>query len=104
MPRRLSDVINSKLELTSGLHHPLYILYERILNAAYVHANDGEKLDIDMALTAVVYVYNPLSRAAISALMQMPIKHTEAALSSLHSLIYIPSKPDIPISIPCLSL
>ena len=99
MPRRLSDVINSKLELTSALNHPLNILYERILNAAYAHANDGERLDIDMVLTAVVYVYNPLSRAAISTLMQMPIEHTKAALSSLHSLVFIPSESDMPISI-----
>ena len=98
MPRRLSDVINSKLELTSALIHPLNILYERILNAAYAHANDGEKLDIDLVLTAVVYVYNPLSIAAISALMQMPIEHTKAALSSLHSLVFIPSEPGMPIS------
>ena len=97
MPRRLSDVINSKLELTSGLN-PLHILYERILQAAYAHASNGERLDIDKVLTAVIYVYNPLSIAAISALMQMPIEHTEAALSSLHSLIYIPLKPDMPIS------
>ena len=32
MPRRLSDVVNSKLELTSGLNHPLNILYERVLD------------------------------------------------------------------------
>ena len=97
MPRRLSDVVNSKLELTSGLNDPLHMLYERILHAAYAHVNDGERLDIDMVLTAVVYVYNPLSIAAISALMQ--IEHTEAALSSLHSLIYIPSESYMPISI-----
>ena len=52
-----------------------------------------------MILTAVVYVYNPLTIAAISGLMEMPIEHTKAALSSLHSLAYIPSEPDIPISI-----
>ena len=99
MPRRLSDVVDSRLALTSGLNHPLYILYKRILNAAYAHANDGERLDIDMVLTAVVYVYDPLPIVAISTLMQMPMEHTETALSSLHSLIYIPSKPDMPISI-----
>ena len=99
MPRRLSDVVNSKLELTSDLNHPLHILYERILHAAYAHTNDGERLDIDMVLTAVVYVYNPLSIAGISALMQMSTEDTEAALSSLHSLTYIPSNPDMPISI-----
>ena len=69
------------------------------MHAAYDHVNDGERLEIDMVLTAVVYVYNPLSIAAISALMQMPIENTEAALSSLHSLTYIPSKPDMPILI-----
>jgi hypothetical protein len=100
MSRRLSDVVNSKLELTSGLNLPLHNLYENILDAAYADVNDGERFDIDKVLTAVVYVYNPLSIAAISALMQMPIEHTEAALSSLHSLIYIPSEDsDKPISI-----
>ena len=99
MPRCLSDVVNSKLELTSGLNNPLHILYERILQAAYADVNEGEKSEIDAVLTTVVYVYNPLSIAAISALMQMPKEHTEAALSSLHSLTYIPSKPDMPISI-----
>ena len=98
MPGRLSDVVNSKLE-TSGLNQPLHILYERILQSAYADANDREKLEIDTVLRAAVYVYNPLSIAAISALMQMSIEHTEAALFSLHSLIYIPSKPDMPISI-----
>ena len=97
MPGRLSDVVKCKLE-SSGLDHPLHILYERILHAAYADANDREILEINMALTAVVYVYNPLSIGAISALMQMSIEHTQAALSSLNSLIYIPSKFDMPIS------
>ena len=99
MPRRLSDVVNSKLEKIFGPNDPLHKLYERILHAAYADANDGERLDIDMVLTAVVYACDPLSIAAISTLMQIPIEHTETALSSLHSLIYIPSKPDMPISI-----
>ena len=99
MPRRLSDVVNSNLGITSCLNDPLHTLYERILHAAYDLANDGEKLEIDVVTTAVVYVYNPLSIAAISALTQMPIEHTKAALSSLHSLAYIPSKPDMPVSI-----
>ena len=98
MPRHLSDVVNSKLELTSGLN-PLHILYERILQAAYAHASNGERSDIDMVLTAVIYIYNPLSVASISELVQMPVEHTEAALSSLYSLIHIPLKPDMPISI-----
>ena len=100
MPQRLSDVVNLTLEATSGLTHPLDILYERILDAVYALTNQRERSNIDMVLTAVAYVYNPLSMTAISALMEMPIEHTMAALSSLHSLIYIPSQdPDMPISI-----
>ena len=35
----------------------------------------------------------------ISALGEIPMEHIQAALSSLHSLIYIPSEdPDVPIS------
>ena len=99
MSQRLSDVVNSKLEATSGVTHPLNILYERILDAAYASTNERERKDIDTILTAVIYVYNPLSINAISALMEIPIRHIEAALSSLHSLIYIPSQgPDRPIS------
>ena len=75
------------------------MLYERILDAAYEFANEMERKDIDITLTAVVYVYNPLSINGISALMELPINYIEAALSSLHSLIYIPSQgPNMPIS------
>ncbi|KAF8805798.1 WD40 repeat-like protein, partial [Phlegmacium glaucopus] len=99
MPQRLSDVVNMTLEATSDVTHPLDILYERILDAAYAFTNQKERINIEMVLTAVVYAYNPLSITAISALMQMPIEHTEAALSSLHALIYIPAQdPDVPIS------
>ena len=99
MPRHLSDVINFTLETTSGLTTPLYVLYERILNSAYTFTNQRERSNIEMVLTAVVYVYNPLSMTAISALVEIPIEDIQAALSPLHSLIYIPSEdPDIPIS------
>jgi hypothetical protein len=100
MPRRLSDVVNLVLRVTSGLIQPLHGLYERILDAAYDSTSTWEASDIYMVLTAIVYVYNHLSMNAISDLMQMPLEHTEAALSSLHSLIHIPSQnPDLPISI-----
>ena len=99
MSQRLSDVVNSKLEATSGVTHPLNILYERILDAAYAFTNERERKNIDIILTAVVYVYNPLSIKSLSILMEMPINQIETALSSLHSLIYIPSQgPDMPIS------
>ena len=45
--------------------------------------------DIGLVLQAIVYAYNPLSMTAISALMQISVEETVAALSSLHSLIYI---------------
>ena len=99
MPQCLLYVVNSKLEATSGVTHPLNIFYERILDAAYEFTNEGERKNIDKLLTVVVYVYNPLSIDAISTLMEIPINHIEAALSSLHSLIYVPSQgPDMPIS------
>jgi hypothetical protein len=99
MSQRLSDVVNLKLEATSGVTHPLNILYERILDVAYAFTNEKERKNIDIIVSAVVYVYNPLSINAISVLMEIPIKHIEAALSSLHSLIYIPSQgTDTPIS------
>ena len=85
-------MVDSKLEATSGVTHPLNILYERILDTAYAFTNEKERKDIDTILTTVVYVYNPLSINAISVLMEISIKQIEAALSSLHSLIYIPSQ------------
>ena len=92
MSQRLSDVVNSGLEATSGVTHPLNILYERILDDAYAFTSERERKNIDIILKAVVYVYNPLSINAISDLMEIPIKNIDAALSSLHSLIYIPSR------------
>ena len=95
MPRRLSYA----LKTPSGLTQPLDVLYERILDAAYASANEEESPDIGTVLTVVVYAYNPLSMTAISALVQMPIADIQAALSFLHSLIYIPSEdPSLPIS------
>ena len=100
MPQRLSDVVNFTLEMTSGLTTQLDVLYERILNAAYTFANQREKSNIQMVLMAIVYAYNPLSMTGISALVKIPIEQIQAALSSLHSLIHIPSQnPDVPISI-----
>ena len=100
MPQHLSDVVNFTLETTSGLTTPLNVLYERILNAAYISTNKRERSNIEMVLTAVVYAYNPLSMTAVSASVEIPIEQIQAALSSLHSLIYIPfDDPDIPISI-----
>jgi hypothetical protein len=100
MSQRLSDVVNLTLETTSGLTHSLDVLYERILDAAYASTYQREKLNIGWVLQAVVYAYNPLSMTAISALMQISVEETVAALSSLHSLIYIQSEdPDVPISI-----
>ena len=101
MAERLSDVVNSKLEAASisDVTHPLNILYERILDAAYAFTNERERKNINIVLSAVIYAFNPLSINAISALMEIPIKQIEAALSSLHSLIYIPSQgPHMPIS------
>ena len=100
MPQYLSEVVNLTLEATSGLTTQLDALYERILNAAYTFANQKEKSNIQMVLMAIVYAYNPLSMTAISALLKIPIEQIQAALSFLHSLIYIPSQdPDVPISI-----
>ena len=54
MPQRLSDVVNFTLEMTSGLTTQLDVLYERILNAAYTFANERERSNIKMVLTAVI--------------------------------------------------
>ena len=93
-------MVNLTLETTSGLTHPLDVLYERILDAAYAFTNKRERSNIGLVLQAIVYAYNPLSMTAISALMQISVEETVAALSSLHSLIYIQSEdPDVSISI-----
>ena len=67
------------------------MLYKRILDTAYESADPMERSYLGVVLKAVVYVYNPLSMSAISVLVQMPIEGVQAALTFLHSLIYIPS-------------
>ena len=101
MPRRLSAMVNSTLEITSGITKPLDVLYERILDAAYDSTSQMERADINMILETVVYACNPLSITAISVLVQMPREQVEVALSPFHSLIYIPSSeyPEKHISI-----
>ena len=100
MPQRLSNMVNFTLKRTSDLTGPLDAVYKRILDVTYAFTSQREKSNIQMVLMAIVYAYNPLSMTAISSLVKIPIGQIQAALSSLHSLIYIPSQdPDIPISI-----
>jgi len=94
MLQRLSDVVNFSSETLFGVTQPLDVLYKRILDSAYKSANPRERSDIGMVLKAVVYVHNPLSMSAMSALVQIPIERVQAALAFLHSLIYIPSSQD----------
>ena len=95
---RLEDVTdilpNSPNSETSALDN----LYGRILSAAFRVANAREKDEIQKVLRVVTSVRTPLSINGLSELLKIKVENVSEALSSLHSVVYIPENTDLPIS------
>ena len=96
---RLEDVTdisspNSPNSETSTLDN----LYGRILSAAFRAANAREKDEIQKVLRAVTNVRTPLSINGLSKLLKIKAENVREALSSLHSVIYIPENMSLPVS------
>ena len=95
---RLEDVTdispNSPDSETSALDN----LYGRILSVAFRVANAREKDEIQKVLRAVTSVRTPLSINGLSELLKIKVEKVSEALSSLHSVVYIPENTDLPIS------
>ncbi|KAF8809961.1 hypothetical protein BYT27DRAFT_7337039 [Phlegmacium glaucopus] len=83
MPQCLSYVVNSKLAAGSGVTHPLNILYERILDAAYAFTDGNERMNIDMILTAVNMLWLPFL-----LLMYIPSQDSDMPISIFHASFY----------------
>ena len=101
--KRLEDVTdispNSPNSETSALDN----LYGRILSAAFQLANARERDAIQMVLRAVVSVRTPLSVNGVSKLLEINDEDVREALSSLHSVVYIPENTGLPhLDVPCL--
>ena len=89
----VTDILpNSSNSGTSALDD----LYGRILSAAF-RASARGKDEIQKVLRAVISVYTPLSINGLSKLLKIKAENISEALSSLHSVIYIPEDMDIPI-------
>ena len=97
---RLADVTDILPNSPNGETSALDKLYGRILSAAFQGANAREKDEIQMVLRAVVSVRSPLSIDGLSDLLIIKTENVSEALSSLRSVVYIPSSEDtsLPIS------
>ena len=73
-------------------------LYGRILSAAFERANTREKHEIQKVHRAVISVRTPLSINGLSKLLKIKAGNVSEALSSLHSVVYIPENAGLPIS------
>ena len=73
-------------------------LYGRILSDAFRVANAREKDEIQKVLRAVISVRTPLSINGLSKLLKIETEGVSEALSSLHSVVYIPEDMGLPIS------
>ena len=73
-------------------------LYGRILSATFRIANAREKVEIQKVLRAVISVRTPLSINGLSKLLKIKAENVTEALSSLHSVVYIPEDKGLPIS------
>ena len=95
---RLEDVTDISPNSPSSETSALDDLYGRILSAAFRVANAREKDEIRKVLRAVVSVRTPLSMNGLSKLLKIRVENVGEALSSLHSVVYIPENTDLPIS------
>jgi hypothetical protein len=95
---RLADVTDISPNSSNGETSALDDLYRRILSAAFERANAREKDEIQKVLRAVVSVRSPLSIDGLSTLLKMKAENVSEALSSLHSVVYIPENTSLPIS------
>ena len=95
---RLDDVTNISPNSPNSETSALDDLYGRILSAAFRAANAREKDEIQKVLRAVVSIRTPLSINDLSKLLKIKAENVSEALSSLHSVIYIPENMGLPIS------
>ena len=95
---RLEDVTDISPNLLSSETSALDNLYGRILSAAFRVANAREMDEIQKVLRAVTSVRTPLSINGLSELLRIKVENVNEALSSLHSVVYIPENTDLPIS------
>ena len=79
-------------------------LYGRILSAAFRVANARGKDDIQKVLRTVTSVCTrtPLSINDLSRLLKIKVENVSEALSSLHSVVYIPENTGSHFDVPCL--
>jgi hypothetical protein len=86
--RRLEAVIQGNL---NGKTRALDDLYSYILHAAYTASDDEERPDIEQVLRVVTSALSPLSVKGISDILHIDDSRVTAALSPLHSVVYVPS-------------
>ena len=96
---RLEDVTtdvspNSPNNETSALDD----LYGHILSVAFERANAREKDEMKKVLRAVISIRSPLSINSLSNLLKIKAENVSEALSSFHSVVYIPENMGLPIS------
>ena len=96
--RRLEDVTNISPNSPNSETSALDNLYDRILSAAVERANPMEKKEIWKVLRAVISVRTPLPINVLSKLLEIELENVSEALSSLHSVVYIPENMGLPIS------
>ena len=95
---RLEDVTDISPNSPNSETSALDDLYGRILSAAFRVANAREKDEVRRELRAVISVRTPLSINGFSKLLKIKAENVSEALSSLHSVIYIPEIMGLPIS------
>ena len=95
---RLEDVTDISPNSPNSETSTLDDLYGRILSDAFPVANAREKDEIQKVLRAVISVRTPLSINGLSKLLKIKAENVIEALSSLHSVVYIPENMDLPIS------
>ena len=96
--RRLEDVTDISPNSPNSETSALDDLYGGIMSTAVERANPTEKKEIQKVLRAIISICTPLSINGLSELLEIKAENVSEALSSLHSVVYVPENMDLPIS------
>ena len=74
-------------------------LYIKVLEQAFlnIHDNSQHYLHFRTVVGTVLLIFNPLPIMALSELLGYTIPHIHSTTRSLHSLLFVPDKPEDPI-------
>ena len=97
--KRLRSIIEDEGGSDSTLETAqLDSLYDSVLKRTFTGLKDYEVRMLREVLLSVVFSQNPISRSSMASLLGLQIEEVDYALDTLHSVVRVPSSPDLHVT------